>query len=226
MDDLSIVRTVTLASALERKVERLIVTGELEPGARLIENQLASLFGTSRGPLREALRSLAAKGFVESVRNRGFFVRRLSIAEAKEIYLVREVLFGLAGRLAAGKMTEEGLSSLNELMKQMDEASQAEDVDSYYGLNLEFHDGILAIADNQTLTEDYKRLVVRMHLFRVKGLVLGGGLAVSNEEHRVMYNALEARDPDRAEAAHREHVRRGQNRVITAHAALPPHTKS
>src|SRR3546814_7199089 len=66
LDDLTVVKTVSLTNALEKQIERLIVEGELAPGERLNEIQLAGRFGTSRGPLREATRSLEAKGFVRS----------------------------------------------------------------------------------------------------------------------------------------------------------------
>src|SRR5687768_3586195 len=79
-------RAVSLTSALERELERLILSGELPPGDRINEIHLARRFGTSRGPIREATRSLEAKGLVQVVRNRGVFIRRLSIEEALEIY--------------------------------------------------------------------------------------------------------------------------------------------
>src|SRR3546814_12008939 len=84
LDDLTVVKTVSLTNALEKQIERLIVEGELAPGERLNEIQLAARFGTSRGPLREATRSLEARGFVGGIRNRGVFVRQLRGEEAPE----------------------------------------------------------------------------------------------------------------------------------------------
>ena len=225
-DDLSIVKTVSLTSALERQLERLIVTGELEPGDRLNEIQLSRRFGISRGPLREAMRSLEAKGFVDVIRNRGVFVRRLSLEEAKEIYDVRSVLFGLAGRLAAGRKTDELVNELKELMTRMDLAAGNQDVDAYYHLNLEFHCSIVEASGNKTLINEYNRLVTRLHLFRVKGLVLGGGLSVSNDEHASILAAIESGDPDRAQAATMHHVQQGKQRVTAAVSSLPPSSKS
>ena len=222
VDDLAIVRSVSLTSALERRIERLIASGEAKPGSRLNENQLSARFGTSRGPLREALRSLEAKGFVESIRNRGVFVKKISIQEMNEIYDVRAVLFGLAGRLAAERMTPEHLEALQQLIAEMDDAMSRRDVDAYYPLNLAFHRRILTAASNGLLMESYERLVARMHLFRVKGLVLGGGLAVSNKEHAEIVAALEAGDPEAAEAAHRRHVEQGRRRVTAAASAVLP----
>src|SRR3546814_7909979 len=127
LDDLTFGKTVSLTNALEKQIERLIVEGERAPGERLNEIQLAARFGTSRGPLREATRSLEAKGFVEVIRNRGVFVRQLSVEEALEVYDVRAALFGLAGRLLAQKMNDELLAKLNRQLDVMEAAAAQSD---------------------------------------------------------------------------------------------------
>ncbi len=215
-DDLAVLKSVSLTSALERQLEKLIVEGELAPEDRLNEIQLAAHFGTSRGPLREATRSLEAKGFVEVIRNRGVFVRHLELEEACEIYDLRGALFGLAGRLVAERMSDELLARLKELVEGMELAAAKSDLDAYYPLNLEFHETILQASNNKTLIEEYKRLMNKMHLFRVKGLVQGGGLAVSNSEHAAMLEALATGDPERAHLTHWRHVQRAKQRMISA----------
>jgi DNA-binding GntR family transcriptional regulator len=77
---------------LEREIERVILGGEYGPGDRINEKELALRFGISRGPVREALRTLEATGLVEQVPNRGVFVRQLSAAQADDIYEVRAAL--------------------------------------------------------------------------------------------------------------------------------------
>jgi DNA-binding GntR family transcriptional regulator len=216
LDDLTVVKTVSLTNALERQIERLIVEGELAPGERLNEIQLASRFGTSRGPLREATRSLEAKGFVEVIRNRGVFVRQLSIEEALEVYDVRAALFGLAGRLLAQKMNDELLTKLNRQLDGMEAAAAKSDFETYYPLNLEFHRTIVESAGNKSLLAEYLRFVKKMHLFRAKSLVQGGGLAVSNREHREMVDALASGDVERAHATHWRHVERAKARLLAA----------
>ncbi len=216
LDELTVVRTVSLTNALEQQIERLIIDGELAPGERLNENQLAVRFGTSRGPLREATRSLAAKGFVEVVRNRGVFVRELSVEEAMEIYDVRASLFGLAGRLLAGKMNDSLLAELNAFLEAMEDAARGADFERYYPLNLQFHQLIVTSSGNRTLVAEYQRFVKKMHLFRARSLVQGGGLAVSNSEHREMVNALASGDVERAHAAHWRHVERAKARLLAA----------
>lgn len=215
-DELSVLRSVSLTSALERELEKLIVSGELPPGSRLNEIQLANRFGTSRGPLREATRSLEAKGFVEVIRNRGVFVRELTIVEACEIYDLRGTLFGLAGRLVSQKMTDELIRTLRRLVDEMDVAADAGDLAAYYPLNLQFHDVIIGAAGSALLVAEYARFVNKMHLFRKKSLVQGGGLSVSNSEHREMLAALCSGDPDRAYLTHWRHVERAKHRMIAA----------
>lgn len=215
-DDLSVLRSVSLTSALERKLEALIMSGELEPGGRLNEIHLAQRFGTSRGPLREAMRSLEAKGFVEVIRNRGVFVRQISLAEACEIYELRGTLFGLAGRLTSLRMTDPLLRRLRDLVAAMDTAADDNDLHAYYPLNLQFHGAIIEASGNVLLAAEYSRFVNKMHLFRRKSLVQGGGLAVSNSEHREMLAALASGDADRAYLSHWRHVERAKHRMIVA----------
>jgi DNA-binding GntR family transcriptional regulator len=209
-------RELSLTSALERELERLILSGELPPGDRINEIHLARRFGTSRGPIREATRSLEAKGLVQVVRNRGVFIRRLSIDEALEIYDLRAALFGLAGRLLAGRMTDQLLAKLTDLLSKMDEAAARADFETYYPLNLAFHDLIVTSAGNATLVAKYKSFVNLLHLFRARSLVQGGGLAVSNREHAEIVAALASGDDERAHEACRRHVELAKHRLIRA----------
>lgn len=216
LNDLSVVKNVSLTSVLEKEMERLILTGELEPGVRINEIHLSNRFGTSRGPIREAMRSLEAKGLVEVVRNRGVFVRRLSVEDAIEIYDVRAALFGQAGRLLAERMTDELLAQLTGLVDEMDRIADLGNFDDYYPVNLAFHNLIVTSAGNRTLSAEYHRFVNKLHLFRARALVQGGGLAVSNREHRAMLDALASGDGDRAQMTHWRHVALAKRRLIAA----------
>ena len=215
-DDIRILRTVSLTSALEREIEALILSGELPPGDRINEIQLAKRFGTSRGPIREATRSLEGKGLVEVVRNRGVFIRRLTLEEAIEIYDLRCALFGLAGRLLAARMDDNMLDHLTALLQRMDEVAEERDFDSYYPLNLTFHNDIVERARNKTLAAEYRAMVKKLHLFRARSLVQGGGLAVSNREHREIVDALASGDVERAHAACWRHVERAKHRMLAS----------
>ncbi|TYR30751.1 FCD domain-containing protein [Mesorhizobium microcysteis] len=210
--DLTILRTSSLTGALERELEHLILTGELKPGERLNEIQISTRFGTSRGPLREATRSLQAKGLVDIIRNRGVFVRSVSPKEALEIYDVRAAIFGLAGRLLADLVTDPMLTKLNGYLDKMDEIAAVKDFDQYYPVNLAFHDYLVTATGNETLVKEYKGFVNKLHLARARGLVQAGGLSVSNREHREMVDALASGNRERAQESFFRHVERSKIR--------------
>lgn len=207
-------RTGSLASVLETEIERLILAGTIQPGERINENQLAARFGTSRGPIREAIRALEGAGMVEAIPNRGVFVRTLSVGEVREVYDVRAALFGLAGRLMADRATSGDVETLDDFIARMEAAASALDFESYYPLNLAFHAFILDACGNATLAAEYKAFVKRLTLFRARSLVQGGGLGVSNREHREMVEAVRARDAQWAHDAHWRHVINAKNRLL------------
>jgi DNA-binding GntR family transcriptional regulator len=211
---LSILQSNSLSMVLEREIERFIMSGEFNPGDRINENQLATRFGTSRGPIREALRSLEGKGFVELIPNRGVFIRQIGTHEALEVYDVRAALFGMAGRLLAEHVTEVQLAELRSFLSKMDVASAERDFDTYYPLNLAFHEFIVDAAGNAILAAQYRIYVKKLHLYRARSLVAGGGLSVSNQEHHAMVEAIASRDPTRAQEAHFQHVYRAKIRLL------------
>jgi DNA-binding GntR family transcriptional regulator len=216
-DALTILRTRSLSGVLEREIEKAILGGEIPPGKRVNENLLATRFGTSRGPVREALRALEGLGLVELIPNRGVFIRQPAVEEAIEIYDVRSVLFGLAGKLLAERVGDAQVARLKEYLEQMEAAARSRDFDRYYPLNLAFHEFIIDACGNATLAAQYRGLVKKLHLFRARSLVQGGGLEVSNSEHREMVEAITARDPERAQRAHSDHVARAKARLLAAY---------
>lgn len=221
MDQLAVLRTSTLQSVLEKELEKAVLSGELAPGGRVNENALAGRFGVSRGPIREALRALEASGLVHSIPNRGFFVRRLDLEEAAHIYDVRAVLFGLAGETLANTATGAIIDGLLRYIADMEQAAEARDFDAYYPLNLAFHRFIIESTGNPVLAGLYLDLVKQMHLFRARSLGPGGGLAVSNAEHREMVEAVRRRDPVAARDAFANHVIRAKRRLLAAEQTSP-----
>ena len=127
---------------------------------------------------------------------------------------MRAGLTGLAARLLAKTVTEAQLATLDSLLDRMDAAGLS--LDDYYPLNLQFHDGMVEFTGNERLIAAYRQLVKELHLFRARGLVQGGGLAVSNAEHRDMVAAIRARDPVRAFEVAYSHVESGKARMLAA----------
>src|SRR5271170_2269558 len=216
---LQLVQSNSLPALVQVEIEQLILRGELAVGQRINESELAARFGTSRGPIREALRALEESRLVRSEKNRGVFVREISVAEADEIYDVREALDQMIGQRVAEHATPEQIRQLEALVEQMDAASSGRDVKSYHALNLQFHDLLVDFAGNARLTEDYRLLTKGLLLFRLRGLTDGGGFAVSNTEHKAVVRAIAAGDSARAGRLLRQHAAQSRARMHKAAAA-------
>ena len=213
---LEILQGNSLPSLIQGEIERMILRGELRARQRINEVELAERFRTSRGPVREALRALEQCGLVRAERNRGMFVREVSLAEADEVYDVREVLDELIGRRLAERITAQQLAKLRRLLDEMDAAMNDRDIKRYHQLNLDFHDALVEFTGNRRLTETYRRLTKELLLYRLHGLQEGGGFEVSNAEHKAIVKAIAARDPERAGRALRAHAADSRARMHKA----------
>ena len=214
INTIKLLRSRSLPDVVQGEIERRILDGEIGPGERVKENRLSVELGVSRGPIREACRTLVEAGLMAFIVNRGFFVREITRKDATDVYDVRASLMSLAARTLAARLTPEKLQNLALLIQQMDLAQQKEDFDAFYALNLEFHDRIVDYTENDRLKAISEGLVKELHLFRRRSLMLGGGLKLSNREHKQILSALEARDPDRAAKAMEEHILAGKARFL------------
>lgn len=219
---LQLVQSSSLPALVHAEIEQLILRGELAAGQRVNESELATRFGTSRGPIREALRVLEEARLVRSEKHRGVFVREISVAEADEIYDVREVLDQLIGERVAERATPAQLNELKAVVTEMDAATGRQDVKRYHALNLKFHDLLVDFAGNARLTESYRLLTKELLLFRLRGLQDGGGFAVSNTEHKAVVKAIASRDAARAGQLLRAHAAQSRARMHKAAAGPPP----
>ena len=210
---LELVQSSSLPMLVAREVERMILAGELSVGERVNESALAARFRVSRGPVREALRGLEESGLLRLEKNRGVFVREISLTEADEIYDLREALDELVGRRLAKRFGATARAAVHTLLDEMDRASAQGDAASYHMLNLRFHDTLVEATGNAKLIATYRRLIKELHLFRLKGLTAGGGLPVSNDEHRGIVKAIEAGEADAAGKRMRDHVRASRKRM-------------
>jgi DNA-binding GntR family transcriptional regulator len=204
-------RAETLSSLVAEELERMIIRGELQAGDRINESALAQVFSISRGPIREACRSLEKSNLVRVVTNRGVFVKEMSVAQAAEIYDVRAHLFGLAGRLAASRVT---LRDVSELRGMVAEMGEARDIDSYYPLNVAFHARLVELSGNSRVAELYYALGKELHLFRRRGLVGGGAIVLSNQEHMRIVEALRDHNGDLTERTMTDHILAGKTRLL------------
>ena len=216
-------RGAGLSHTIVNELKQLIYTGEFQPGERLNEAALALRMGTSRGPIREAIKVLAGLGIVTAVANRGVFVRQLSLREMLEIYELRALVFGYAADRACEHFTEEHKKQFEALLAAMDAATDAEDGTRYYELNLQFHALILIISNNQRAHQAYDDYVKELHLVRRKYFNVPGNMRRSNVEHRAIFEAIVASNPAKAKAAAERHVHAGRARLLANfEGAVPP----
>ena len=211
-------RSQTLVSICETEIERMILEGELERGARINELALAARLGISRGPLREACRSLTQAGLLETRANRGCFVRKLTHKEVIDLYDLRAGLMRLAGELIAQRATPEQVARLHALVDAMDAARVQSDTGRFQELNAEFHAVLVETADNSRLQEVYNGLAKELRLFRSRGLVSGAAMESSNREHRAIVDAIASHDAARAAATMENHILQGKVRFLAAAA--------
>ena len=215
---IQLLRSHSLTTLVQRELERRILAGELAPGDKLNEEALAGQLSVSRGPVREAFRALESAGLVRTEKNRGVFVRQVSIGEADEIYEVRAGLDELIGRLLASRIQPGQLTQLRELLKKMQQAARGRSVELYYPLNVQFHDLLAEFTGNGTLLAHYRRLVNELHLYRRETLARGpDSFPISTREHTAIVDALARRDGDRAGKLMYEHAMESRERL---HAAL------
>jgi len=219
-DRIDVVRRHSLTALVRDEIERHIVDGKLAPGDKLNEAEWAAKLQVSRGPVREAFRALEQAGLVRNEKNRGVFVRKVSLAEADEIYAVRAVLEEAACRLLATRIDAAQLAALRAHVDAMRAALDDGDQDAYAHANLAFHDAIVAMAGNGKLYETYRKLVGELSLFRRAALdAHADSTKRSLAEHRAIVTALAARDADEAARQMLAHVDGGRRRAHEAVSA-------
>ena len=134
----------TLPQVAAERLRALIIEGILAPGARLNERELSEQLGLSRTPLREAFRLLAAEGLLLQLPNRGVQVVALSREDVRHAFEVMASLEGLAGELAAARVTDADLDDLKALQGDLEKAHRRRDLPGYYRVNRAIHDRLNA----------------------------------------------------------------------------------
>ena len=217
---MSAIAPISTAEGLSRNIaeqlKQLIYAGEFKAGDRLNEAALATRMGTSRGPIREAIRILTGTGLVTPVVNRGVFVRQVSIREMLEIYELRALVFGFAAERAAENINDAQRRQFESLLEGMEQSAQAGDSDAYYELNLRFHALILQLANSARAHQLYDSYVKELHLYRRQNFTTPGNMRRSNSEHRRIYEAIAKGNTAKARAAAEEHINAGRQRLLAS----------
>lgn len=202
----------TTASAAERAYEAIragILDGTFELGARLPEEDLATRAGVSRTPVREALRKLAAEGFVTFATNRGAQVASWTDDDLEEIFGLRALLESHGAALAAQRVETTHLATLHDLADGMERAAgrgTTAALDQVAELNNRFHRTILEIAGSRRLRALLDTVIVLPLVHRTFHRYTPNAMQRSMHHHRELLAAFEARDGDWAASVMRTHV--------------------
>jgi DNA-binding GntR family transcriptional regulator len=198
-------RHVGAANAVHDTVRRLIVSGVLTPGTRLGEEDFARQFAISRTPVREAFLRLEAERLAERNAGRSLVVAGVTPDEILEIYVVRTAVDGLAARLAADTARPQDVANLRWLNGQLRKASDGDPAEMAT-LNLQFHEAIAKAGRNEFLVDLMAMVHDRVRRFGGTTFAHPGRPDGAVAEHEAIIDAIEARDPVRAEAEARRHM--------------------
>ncbi|AKZ59572.1 putative GntR-family transcriptional regulator [Streptomyces ambofaciens ATCC 23877] len=188
------------------QLRQAILRGDMAPAQRLVENELAEQFGVTRASIRAALIDLESQGLVERIRNRGSRVRVVTVEEAVAITECRLVLEGLCAAKAASAVDDGQLGELKDLGTAMRKAVADGEPLVYSDLNHELHARIREFSGQRTAVELLERLNAQLVRHRFQLALRPGRPQQSLNEHLAMIEAIEARDPQAAEAAVRAHL--------------------
>jgi DNA-binding GntR family transcriptional regulator len=202
MDEAPVLRGRELIDA----IRDMIITGELAPGSRVTEPTLAATFNVSRVPVREAVRALAAEGFVDLRHFGSPTVKELTADVAHEVRAARAVLEPQTTRAAAIHRTDEDLRAIDRILAEGDEAITHGEMHRLHRLNSRFHDAVASACGNSVLGGFVHQLSARSEWINTVSI------PADNRhfwrDHRDIYEAIDARDGDLAGALMAAHVRR------------------
>ena len=201
-------------------LREMIVSGALEPGARIIEKDLSDQLGVSRTPIREALKTLVLDGLVDSPVHRGARVRPLDEAEIAALFDVISVIEALAAERVARDATDRDIGKLETRHARLRRHFEAGDREAYFAENTEIHDWIVAHAGNEVLAETHDRLMLRARRGRYLAIQSRERWDEAMQEHEALMEALRARDPQAAFRIWHQHLTHTGDSLLAAIRAL------
>ncbi|MFI6498687.1 GntR family transcriptional regulator [Nonomuraea typhae] len=202
---------VTARQAVYVTLKERIIEGDLHPGQRLIERDLAAELEVSRVPVREALGRLEAERLVVLVPRQGVLVRPFTPADVEDFFDVRESLEVLAARLAARRAGADGLTALRAVLDQADEAARRRDARAIALANAAFHTTVVTSSANALLIDMMRPLEARLRwLFRLTH----DDPEQQCAEHHELFAAIAARDDAGAGEGMLRHIRAGRARSV------------
>ena len=196
-----------LRDVVFQTLREAILKGDLRPGERLMELQLAAKLGVSRTPIREAIRMLEQEGLAVTIPRKGAEVARMTEKNMEDVLQIREALDDLAVQVACDKMTEQQLKNLTLAMKNFENAIQTGNLSKIVAYDVEFHDIIYESTDNPKLVTLLSNLREQIYRYRVEYLQGKENYPMLIKEHETILEALREKNKERVVEAMRSHIR-------------------
>ncbi|MDD2421619.1 MAG: GntR family transcriptional regulator [Heliobacteriaceae bacterium] len=193
-----------------------IKTGVLKPGERLMEIQLAEELGVSRTPVREAIRKLEQEEFIVMVPRKGAYVASVSVKDITDVFEVRAALEALAAGLAAQRVTDAELDTMERLLVRHSSSTEDENLGSMVVGDIDFHDLVYRASRNRRLMTIINNLREQLQRFRTTSLGHPGRMKEALDEHRKMVEAISDRNVELAQTLAWEHIENAEDRLLEA----------
>jgi DNA-binding GntR family transcriptional regulator len=196
------------------QIRNAIILRKLPEGQRIVEADLTRAFRVSRSPIRDALKLLAAEGFVDLIPYRGATVSGISPENVREHYEIKGMVEGFAAHVGAQRFTEKDLAPLETILREMEKHVARSNLGKVLEANFVFHKRIVDGVRNARLSKFYDSLTHSIRRFGTIGLTEPRFRKLSLQEHREILDAIRARKPSLAEERTRTHALNMSERVL------------
>lgn len=194
-----------------------ILKGELKPGERLMELQLAAKLGVSRTPIREAIRMLEQEGLAVTIPRKGAEVAKMTEKDMEDVLEVRDALDELAARIACEQISEEQLQELSVTMHEFEESTKTRNIKKIAEADVMFHDIIYQSTGNPKLVNMLSNLREQMYRYRVEYLKDENNYPTLMKEHKKIVDGLTKKNKEQVTEAMHQHVR---NQAVAVKAMI------
>ena len=195
-------------------LRQAILTGEMEPGERLMEIQLANKLGVSRTPIREAIRKLELEGLVIMIPRKGAEVAHITVKDMRDVLEVRSALEELAATLACKNVTPEHIEELKTANRVFEAAIVSKDVVAIVNADVAFHNIIYSMTDNQRLIQLVNSLSEQMYRYRLEYVKDARSHSILISEHADIINRIASRDEEGAKEVISQHIGNQERGII------------
>ena len=205
---------IPLRDIVFKTLREAIITGELKPGERLMEIKLANELGVSRTPVREAIRKLELEGLVIMAARKGAEVAPINEKDLKEVLEIRKSLESLACELACRNVKASDIRKLRSINQEINQAIEAEEIEQITQKDVEFHEIINQLTENQRLIQMLHQLKEHIFRYRFEYIKEMENKQTIVEEHGRIIDALAEKNPKKASSEIEQHIETQERYIL------------